>query len=137
MKQPQAKQKAPMPAGILLWVLATIIMISIALTWTLPYIVYPLGIVSMLIPLFFITCLVFALIRRFRLFIGISQLVIGLIAFIGSLIITIGWSACGYSCGEGFGVALIILFIIPPSVLSIAFGLYLLLSKKATAYFGK
>ena len=106
MKQPQAKQKAPMPAGILLWVLATIIMISIALTWTLPYIVYPLGIVSMLIPLFFITCLVFALIRRFRLFIG-------------------------------FGVALIILFIIPPSVLSIAFGLYLLLSKKATAYFGK
>jgi len=134
-------KKSNTPAGIVIWLVITIITTISILSAMHDYFVYPAGaIVLAALTALIIACIGLTFARVGRLIIGISHLVVAGISLIFQTILFITIGVCANTqngCGAA-GVAVFIPFLLFwPTAYFLGYGLYFTLSKKVKAYFAK
>jgi hypothetical protein len=134
-------EKSKTPAGIIIWLVITIITAISILSAMRDYYAYPAGaIILTALTALIVACIILTLTRVGRLIIGISHLAIASISIIYQTILFITIGICANTqngCGSA-GVAVFIPFLLFwPTTYFLGYGLYFTLSKKVKAYFAK
>ena len=111
-----------------------VIVLFFALPFIFAYILNPIGFLVLGLPVvYLIACIVCAIKKKGRLFIGIGHLILATIIFVVEIVLFVGMLS---STASGSGdVILLIIPLLQPLILNIAFGLYFTTSKIAKDYF--
>lgn len=127
-----------MPAGIISWIVIMVCLVISLASVLLSYAQYLLGgIIIASCAIVLLSWVIAAAMRRWRLYVAISHLIIGGALVVMNLILIIGMATCDHACVAGGGMdAIIIVIMLPgPTAFNILYGLYFLNSKKVKAYF--
>ena len=134
-------EKSKTPAGIVIWLVITIITAISILSVMHDYFAYPAGaIILTALTALIVACIGLTFARVGRLIIGISHLAIASISLIYQTILFITVGICASTengCGSAGVVVFIPFLLFWPTAYFLGYGLYFTLSKKVKAYFAK
>lgn len=129
------------PGGIILWYITTILTLLCISPIMFSSLTDPVGLTLIPISIYLILCCIYVATRKYRQFIGIGHLISGVALAILSMVSYFSMENCknvpGCVSGGGLAIAFLLVFIVPPAIFNILFGLYFTLSNKVKAYFGK